>query len=544
MSVILDSWAIEMQFSAGVWTDVTDDVVISDIIRCEYGISNNSPTDRVARTGRMQYSLDNSTNNSAALAGYYSPGHTNCRSGFETGIPVRIRFTYDYITITKFYGKIAKDGITPTTGIYGERKTKIVVLDWMNQAATHEIFLPEYTTNKRIDEIVPLIVAGMPLAPLATNYMAGNDTFVSVFDTVREKTSVMSEFNKLALSEYGYIYIRHTDSDEILTVENRNARSSINTDVVTVPLPASECGFLLKEDGGYLLQENDSKLILDVSEQANYFTDTAAGADISYGNNMFNYITVTSYPRKFDTAATVLYSLNSAMSLAAGETRDLVGNFRDPMGGAWRVAGKTMVSPVSTTDYLMNTLSSGSGVDKTGSLSVTCTYGANAASYALTNNGTATYYVTKLQARGLGIYLYDPITYTAEDATSQTAHGLQPLNISMTYQDNADTAEYVGAFELLNLRNPRLELDRYPFWANRDGDHMMAFIAVDMGDRIHFTETQTGFDRDRYIDGIQFEVHPNKVVKCIWLTRFVSSLTGWYLGITGSTELDVTTILG
>ena len=114
----------------------------------------------------------------------------------------------------------------------------------------------------------------------------------------------------------------------------------------------------------------------------------------------------------------------------------------------------------------------------------------------------------------------------------------------MTYQDNADTAEYVGAFELLNLRNPRLELDRYPFWANRDGDHMMAFIAVDMGDRIHFTETQTGFDRDRYIDGIQFEVHPNKVVKCIWLTRFVSSLTGWYLGITGSTELDVTTILG
>ena len=73
---------------------------------------------------------------------------------------------------------------------------------------------------------------------------------------------------------------------------------------------------------------------------------------------------------------------------------------------------------------------------------------------------------------------------------------------------------------------------------------MMSFLYLDIGDRVHFIEDQTGFDRDRYIDGVQFEVHPNKVVKCTWNTRFISSLTGWFLGIDGSTELGVTTILG
>jgi hypothetical protein len=43
---------------------------------------------------------------------------------------------------------------------------------------------------------------------------------------------------------------------------------------------------------------------------------------------------------------------------------------------------------------------------------------------------------------------------------------------------------------------------------------------------------------------VKFEIHPGNIIKCTWLTRFVSSITGWFLNIDGSSELAVTTDLG
>lgn len=542
---ILESWVLEIQFDGVNWSDVTDDVVISDLVRGEYGIMDNGPLDRVARTGRLQFSLDNSTNNSAGLAGYYSPGHANCRSGFTTGIPVRVRFTYDSMTRTKFYGRIAKDGIQPTTGIYGQRRTKITVLDWMNQASTHDMILPAYTTNKRIDEIAPLIVGNMPLAPIATNYQTGADTFTSVFDTVGAKTTAMSEFQKLAQSEWSYIYVDHNiDYDEVLTVEGRNTRSSAGTAYTVIPVGADVAGYLLLEDGGYLLQEDGSKLILNDSEPADFFEDTAAQMEVSYGKHLSNYITVTSYPRAYSPAATILYEVQNGISLAAGETRDIVANFRDPENKAVRVAAVGVVAPVGTTDYKLGT--STAGTDNALATALTLgsfSYGANAGSYSFTNNGVTNGYLW-FQTRGTAVYLYDGVEYIAQGTASQAAHGLQSINVNMPYQASPDTAEQIGAFLRYDLENPRYEVDKYSFWANRDSKHLFAFISLEIGERIRISETQSGFSRDRHIDGIQFEIHPNKQVKCTWLTRFISSVWGWTLGIDEQTELGETTILG
>ena len=533
-------WTIEMQFSPGVWTDITTDVIVVDVVRGEYGIADNGPIDRVARTGRLEFSLNNSDTNSAGVHGYYSPDIG--RSGFTTGILVRLQFSFENITRTKFYGRIAKDGITPDTGLYGMRRTRVTVLDWMNQAATHQIYLPEYTTNKRIDEIVPLIVGLMPLPPLATEYNAGVDTFPSVFDTVREKTTALSEFAKLAQSEYGYIYLKHTvDYDEVLVVEGRNARTALSTELDKFPLPAEESGYLLADDG-YLLQDNGDKLILNVGTEA-YYVDNDIDSKVSYGKHMTNYLTTTFHPRKFDTVATVLYSTTSPIFLAAGSSRVFTANFRDPTNLAVSVAGKSMISPVATTDYWMGTDSAGTGKTLTSNLSVTVNYGANAGSYSISNVGTVDGYAS-LQARGEGIYLYDAVTYTSQGTASQASLGLQQLDINMPYQADQNTAEYVGSFELLNLQNPRLEMDSWAFYTNSSGYSMLSFLAIEIGDRIHLRESQTGFDRDRYIDGVKFEIHPDNIIKCTWLTRFVSSLTGWFLQIDGSTELSVTTILG
>jgi hypothetical protein len=539
------SWAIEIQFSVGVWTDVTDDIVISDRVHFERGITNNGPTDRVASTGRLTFTLDNSTNNSVGLAGYYSPGHTNARTGFATGIPVRLRFTYDLKTRTKFYGRIQADGIKPSPGIYGTRRTEVTAVDWMNQAATHNIKLPTYTTLKRIDEVVPLIVSNMPLAPLSTDYRTGVDTFVSVFDSVGANTRALSEFQKLALSEYSYIYLKCTnDSDEVLVVEGRNSRQNYGVSVVTFPVVVEDCGFLLNEDDTFLMTEADEMLLLDEATDAE-FTDTGINPEFSYGKHLSNVVNVTYYPRRYDTVAGTLFALQSPFQIdVAGSKTAYTCNYRDPSGGAWRVAGKEMVTPVATTHYLANSLSNGSGTDYTANLTVTAVYGANAVEYTIQNAATAAVYVTKLEAVGKGIYLYDSIDFVAQGTASQAQHGTYELDINMAYQDQPETAEMIGNLESYNLSNPRYELDTWPFNANRDSLSMSAFLTAEIGDRVHFQETQTGFHADRYIDHISCEILPNKVINATWKTRHASVINSWYLEVAGYSEIGVTTYLG
>jgi hypothetical protein len=757
--VYLDNWTIEMQFATGVWTDVTEDV-INKSVKGEYGIRDNGPTDRVASTGRMTFSLNNSESNSLGVIGLYSPGRATCRTGFTSGIPVRARFSGVGLTRTKFYGKIAPDGIKPAPGIYGERKTEVTVLDWMNQAATHELDLPAYTTNKRIEQVVALIVANMPLAPLSTNYAVGNDTFVSVFDTVTSKTKALSEFQKLALSEYGFIYVQPTEtSDECLTVENRNAkitgialtnipqesgnllmdiggitsgnlisdnfesggfsagwtsqstdgghlsvataaklhgsygmscliadtesmgcwyqgasksemRIRFYVDPNTISIPTNEAitildtwtfgwgatldmylkktstgyeitsqcrndtngvititstltdaphcveihwkastgagnnngiwemwldgilidsittvdndtkdlanllfgpsyvdsvniagtiyldDFVANDDGSaigeldytsasYLLQDGSGdKILLDAAEPVT-FTDTAIKPEISYGKHLANIVTATNYPRRYDTSATVLFAQQSYYTIpAGGSITGYKGSYRDPVGAAQQVAGKNMVTPVATTDYLMNADSAGSGADLTANLAVTATYGVSDVEYTLVSSATVNAYITKLQARGLGIYLYDPIDYKVEDATSKLDNGSQSLSIDMPYQDQALTAKIVTDAEMRNLHYPRHELDKWPFMANRNVDNMAAFLSVKIGDRIHFTETQTGLDKDRFIDGIEWELIDGIALKCTWKTREPLTFGVWLVEVAGATELDTTTILG
>ena len=75
------------------WKDITADVLIDNPVRWVQGITSNDPRDRIANTGQFVIELDNSSDNSAGVAGYYSPGHSDCLAGFDIGR--RIRWQYE-----------------------------------------------------------------------------------------------------------------------------------------------------------------------------------------------------------------------------------------------------------------------------------------------------------------------------------------------------------------------------------------------------------------------------------------------------------------
>ena len=479
---------VEAKLNGTDWTDISADVIAP--IYCSSGIMGDSPTDRVASPGRCTFQLKNSIANSAGLDGYYSPGHTNCRSGFESGLIIRVTFTFDNLTITKWYGRVAPDGISVEPHSKGMRRTTVTAYDWMYQATKHTLYLPSYTTSKKMNEVMPLIVANMPIAPLSTSYATGQDTFATVFDTVRYNTTANAEFQKLSMSELGYVYLNHnTTSDEILVSEDRMYRNNIIS-VATIPAPSSMADNLVTEDGDYITTEDGDYIVLD------HYLDIAldnkmSGLEPTHGANLYNWVESVSYPKKVDAdATTVLFSLNTRVELAAGNT--LSGfkiTYRDPTGGAKKVAGKDMVTPVADTDYWMDSVSGSNSKDLTADLDVTVTFGTEGAEYSLENTGATKGYVY-LQFRGRGIYIYDPVSKIFKDDTSINKHGTHKLSLDLKYQDNPVVADAYGNILLNTYKDPSSHAKSVTFYTKTD-DLVGVFLQADCGSKVRVTEDQT-----------------------------------------------------
>ena len=512
--ILFDSIRLEV-YIGGAWLNIWADVLHNPSPMSNTGIMGNSPLDRVGDPGLLVFYLRNDAQNSAGLAGYYSPGHPNALSGWTTGLKVRHVFVFEGEEKIKFYGKISPDGITPDSGIYTQRRVRVVAEDWMSLAADHELNLLELQENKRIDEAVTTIVANMPVAPLASDYATGISTFPTVFDATQTGTRAISEFQKLALSEFGYIYIKRDGTGETLVVESRDTRSNQSNTVVPQVISLSEIS--LNEDGSTLLNEDDSISVYNSTTTLDFDNENIPQAvRTAYGKNLANKIVAKSYPRKIDAAATtVLFELQSPFQLTAGQTKTgYRGSYRDPEGGASYVNGRDMVTPASGTDYAAFANQDGTGTDYTANLIVTATYGTNEVDYTLQNTSSATIWVTKLQARGRGIYLYDPIQTLAEDAASQLLQGVIPLSFDMVYQDNPTVVDAFSEYTLGLEKDPVLTVDEYPIVANRNANNILGFMYLEPGTRARFTETQIGIDSDYFIQGYSYQVVDGKIV--VW----------------------------
>ena len=503
MPVFPDNEIVEMKLNDTDWTDVSVDVVRP--VNVMRGTPNNGPTDRLPDIGYITFQMNNSEFNSARLKGYYSPGHTNCRVGFGVGIQVRYRIVYDGQTKTKFYGRIYPDGIDVEPNEKGSRRTNVTVYDGVYQWMLHELELPAYTTNKRIDEVVPLIVANMPIAPLSTSYATGVSTFTSVFDTLKYRTTAYAELEKLALSEPAHIYLKITSaSDEVLTVENRNTRSN-TTAVTRVVKPKAACGKLKLQTGDYLLLQTEDKLILD-EDMAVTFSNNMRDADPTYGKNFANKVIWRTFPKTQDSTNQVLFTLSKEITIEAGATLDLMKiNWKNPDQPLARVAALSSVTPTATTDYTMFTATAGGGSDITADLAITYAGGAEGATLVLTNNNAAKGYVNFLQVRGKGVYFYDPVDTIYEDSTTQATYGIVPLTYEAKYQEDPTVAALFGSNILNYTKTIRQSMDYVTFDANSSAELLGAFFATDIGDMVNITEDQSAVGKDFFIQGIAFE---------------------------------------
>ena len=150
--------AAELQATRSWTTIAAKDLRGVGPITTRYGVNGQSVIDNVARPGTLSFWLNNGVTNSGRLQGYYTPGHTNCRSGFGIGIPIRWGLTDPTTGFThyKFRGRLT--AIVPTPGEYREQQTQCTATGWMDVAANTVLPTIAAQTLIRSDQAAALVL--------------------------------------------------------------------------------------------------------------------------------------------------------------------------------------------------------------------------------------------------------------------------------------------------------------------------------------------------------------------------------------------------
>lgn len=518
--------------------DVSADVMQDPAPRVDgIGLTGPSFLDRVGGIGKFTFALDNSASNSYATLGAYTP--PSATTDVMPGSVVQLYFEYDGIRRYKFYGTIDTDGIKVVPGKYGSRKVFVSCSNWFARAAKHTIELLGYQTNQTFDTAMRYVLANMHIQPQNTVFNTGQETFPTVFDISRTSTTVIGELNKLVFSEWGRAYIKGDGTaGETLYLEDnawytrRDADGSGDVDSgSSIPVKSSDVtSFILMTSGDQILKTDNGFIKMNETQRAAFTESDNEGMDWAYGLSVFNRVTFKTYPRTVDAAATtVLWSLapDEYITLEAGQQiSDIRGTFRDPNGGFAKVNGIEMVTPVSGTDYAMFANSDGTGTNYTSSLSIIADYTSTAeVRYTLTNNAAVTAYVTLLQARGKGIYVYDTNDKIYNNRDSQLLYDVLPVEIDMPYLNSItdlvsfgyDSTIWTGF--LNRVAEPVPVVSNYTMTVNKSSKQMMAFMCLEPRDFMIIDETVTNtatfasYDIPMIISGYSFELINGTTIK-------------------------------
>jgi hypothetical protein len=307
-------WRIYGNFDGANWTDISRDVLESEGVSWDRGITGGGPNDRTASSGTLTFALNNSHKNSVGIVGFWSTSHVSARQGWDVGTPLRLDIAYQGRWVTQWIGRA--DEITPEHGILGSRRVYVAAKDWMEEAAEHKLKGLETLDNVTADEILTELLSVIPIQPPGgTVFDEGLDTYPLAFDDVRDgKTTAMTEFSKLANSGLDYIFVT---KDGALRYQNRNTR-----------LASTHNLFVLD---GTMRDVNVSRARKDIVSR----------------------IEVTVHPRRVSTEYAVLWSLEDKPLIAPGETLNFRGEFIDPENPAERIGAVDVQTPlVAGQDFL------------------------------------------------------------------------------------------------------------------------------------------------------------------------------------------------
>ena len=433
-------------------------------------------------------------------------------------------------TRTMYVGWI--DQIIPTPGTRAARTCTVRCASYLDRLQTIEAFVP-IQESKTADQVIDAIVNNAGVFPpgIGARWILGIVGRSELGETTHLGSVVDWLTAEVGKTTFNYIGDRWGDGVSVLAA----FRDTM----------LREAGRLYVDRSGIVQFRNRHSLILDTTSDQT-FDETMSGLDYSFGDRVFNAVTVRANPRKVGAAPEALARLDRATKIeAANPTKIITFRYKELTAGGARIGGRNAIAPVATTDYTANAAENGSGADLTGNISAKITK-ESSTGCEVTYTSTAAvdaWLQSGFQIRGTAIRDYGRVSATRQIDSSVDAYGFIPY----TYpgeMDNISDAEGMADFIASRDAVPKGISKTVKIEPRRNATMLTAGLARTIFDRITLIEPQTGMSKDYFIISERHAISRGKKYSVTWGIEPAESNRYWILGVAGFSELGETTWAG
>lgn len=224
----------------------------------------------------------------------------------------------------------------------------------------------------------------------------------------------------------------------------------------------------------------------------------------TYGEDVFNKVTLHYRPRDVGAAGTVLWSQATLpITLSENGTRKLNARYRDVSQPSARVGGKDFIEPQPGVDYIANAKANGSGADRTSKIGISAAFGASGAEVTLSNLFNKPTYITTLQLRGTPVTVYDKQFVTAINGTSVGMNGMIEETRQLNALSDPELAQSYADLLVERFGTPAARVERITFDAMRDAVFAGMVVNRSIGERVRLADTP---DKDYILVGEEHEI--------------------------------------
>lgn len=473
------AWGVEVDWDQDGLFDGTNEAAYMTNIHIERGRSSfikpNGQGFEPVKTGRARIELSNSDGRYNGFNSS-SPLYPNIIPGADVRITVR-----DMETDTRydvFYGFVTD---IKTKGYGKDAKVTLYIrdaLDYLRNYSARVAITEDAAPADAIDTILDYV--NFPTR-WGRSLTADTDT-INYFWASGNK-SAQTVIDEIVQSFLGYFYI---------------ARDGVATYIPRTSV----------DSGGIELDEDI--LLKDI------------GLPQPFENNK-NLTRIKAHPRTVAATSVIWQLLGNVPTVIPGSANATI-IFANYTYNDVPVPAQSVITPVATTDFLVNSNADGTGTDLTASCTVALTDFGDTAKLTVTNNSAITGYITKLQVRGDAIYEQNnaDVTYPKDETTvTQPRELLLDLGWQQDLNVARDFADLIGAFMETNYPFPTVKIDQRPSYQ----------FALELFDIVTLTMPTLGINSESYrVSGI---IHESRNDTCqsmmttVYLEPYISFENFW-----------------
>lgn len=371
-----------------------------------------------------------------------------------------------------------------------------------------------------------------------------NEINIPFADTKQSGAAVTAILNAAAASEL----IGEIDDGEE-TFENWIV-DDIQTMTALRRVEESEPGLLVETRGGKIDWEGRTHRQKQphVIAQAEYSDDPTALGALTYESIkeidplrfIFNDFRATVTKRKQELAITLwthpeANTTGDAPELEPGDSVEYWAGYPNEASRTDAKGVRLWTPLVATTDYTANTLSNGTGTDRTASIGIAEDDFARRKKITITNNHpTDNVFLTKLQNRGDATFELDPVGVRSEDAASQAMYGQRTFNRSnlAVWIPNTQAAKDWTLY-MLSLHKDRSPMIAIGYTAQRSLYHAVDLLTRQVSDRVGIEadgNADLGVNEDFFVEAYEYTIQAANFEGVLVCSSAAAFSAYWTLG--------------